>query len=137
MDISINYLAILACGVAHMILGALWYSPLLFGRVWLRLMDKSQEDIKAMNPPAALGYALNFVFALVMAYVLVHILHAFEAETLLAGLQGGFWSWLGFVILSGLGSVMFEGRRFGLFAIYTFYMLVSLLVMGSILTVWI
>ena len=35
MEITINYLAVLVCGVLHQVLGALWYSPLLFGRPWL------------------------------------------------------------------------------------------------------
>jgi hypothetical protein len=30
--VDVNYLAILACGILFMIVGALWYSPLLFGK---------------------------------------------------------------------------------------------------------
>ena len=42
-----NILAFLVCIVSNMILGALWYSPVLFGKVWLNLIGKKPEDIEA------------------------------------------------------------------------------------------
>jgi hypothetical protein len=136
MEITINYFAVLVCGVVHQVLGALWYSPLLFGRPWLKSMGKNEAEIKAQNPPSWIGYLVSFVAALIMAFVLAHVLEAFQATSVTAGLQGGFWVWLGFVIMGGLGSVLFEGRRFSLYALYNAYFLVSLLLMGTILTVW-
>ncbi len=89
-----------------------------------------------MGPPNWVGYLMSFLGALVMAFVLSHVLQAFQATTVSAGLQGGFWVWLGFVIMGGLGAVLFEGRRFSLYVIYNVYFLVSLLLMGIILTLW-
>jgi hypothetical protein len=136
VEITLNYLAVLVCGVVHQVLGALWYSPLLFGRPWLKAVGKTEEEIKAQGPPNWVGYLVSFAGALIMAFVLAHVLEAFQASSVTAGLQGGFWVWLGFVIMGGLGSVLFEGRRFSLFAMYNAYVLVSLLLMGVILTVW-
>ena len=136
METTINYLAVLVCGGVHQVLGALWYSPLLFGRPWLKAMGKNEEEIKAQKPPNWIGYLVSFAGALITAFVLAHVLEAFQATSVTAGLQGGFWVWLGFVIMGGLGSVLFEGRRFALYALYNAYFLVSLLLMGIILTVW-
>jgi hypothetical protein len=63
MEITINYLGILICGVLHQVLGALWYSPMLFGRPWLKAMGKSEEEVKAMGPPNWVGYLMSFLGA--------------------------------------------------------------------------
>lgn len=34
---DIHWLAVLAAATATMVLGALWYSPLLFGKLWVKL----------------------------------------------------------------------------------------------------
>jgi hypothetical protein len=44
LEIHINFAAILVCGVFFMVLGAFWYSPLLFGRIWRRSMGKTEAE---------------------------------------------------------------------------------------------
>ncbi|NBC66602.1 MAG: DUF1761 family protein, partial [Bacteroidetes bacterium] len=34
---SLNWLSIIAATVVYFILGALWYSPVLFGNIWMKL----------------------------------------------------------------------------------------------------
>ena len=53
-----------------------------------------------------------------------------------AGLQGGFWNWLGFVMPVTLGIVLWEGKSWKLFGINAGYYLVSLPIMGVILAMW-
>ena len=51
---GINYLAVLVCGILAMGLGALWYSPMLLGKMWLVAVDKSEEELKQeFNPVKA------------------------------------------------------------------------------------
>ena len=64
---DLNWIAILLCGVSSMILGALWYSPLLFGRVWQRGAGFSDADLAGGN--MALIYGFAFVLSLVAAAV--------------------------------------------------------------------
>ena len=64
---DLNWIAVLLCGVSSMILGALWYSPLLFGRVWQRGAGLSDADLAGGN--MALIYGLAFVLSLVAAAV--------------------------------------------------------------------
>ena len=40
-----NWPAILAATVAGMLLGALWYSPLLFGKAWMRALGKTEAEV--------------------------------------------------------------------------------------------
>ena len=37
---TINYIAVLVSAVIGMAIGALWYSPLLFGKIWMKLRDE-------------------------------------------------------------------------------------------------
>ena len=139
-DIHLNYLAIVAAMVANIVIGFLWYGP-LFGKSWMALAGLHKEKLdaakaKGMGPQ----YMLATVGSLVMSYVLAHSLVFANAylnvSGMSAGLQVGFWNWLGFVSPVTLGTGLWEGKPWRLWAINNGYYLVSLLVMGVILAVW-
>jgi len=135
---SPDLLAVLVAGLVPMVVGAVWYGP-LFGKKWLEMMGKTEEEIKAdFNPLKA--YGISFIMALVMGYVLAHVLQAWDDAYAMtgwaAGMQGAFWSWLGFVVTIGYQSMAWEGKKLGLFAMNMAYNLVVLLGMGTILGVW-
>ena len=146
MDVPINYLAILACGVVSMVLGFLWLGP-LFGKLWMSLsgmpadaMERAKND-PAMKRKMYQGYGIQFVASLVMAYVLAHMLTVIAAfdfgpSGLEAGISAGFWSWLGFVAPPTLGMVLWEGKPWKLWVLINAYWLILLLIMGSILAFW-
>ena len=139
-EVPVNYLAVLASGVASMILGYLWYGP-LFGKMWIALSGMSPDKIEAAKAKGmTTSYALMFVGSLVMAYILSHAL-VFAAsflgtEGVNAGLMTGFWNWLGFIAPVTLGSVLWEGKSWKLWLLNNAYYLVLLLIMGVILAVW-
>ena len=138
-DVVINIWAVLVAGVAYMVLGFLWYSPLLFGKQWMKMMgitQKHQEENK-QNMTKTMG--LSFLGSLVMAYVLAHVLSYTGAITVAQGMQGGFWVWLGFVATTGLNDFLFtvKPKPWSLYLINQGYLLVSLLVMGAVLAVWV
>jgi hypothetical protein len=60
----------------------------------------------------------------------------YHVEGVAAGLQSGFWIWLGFIATSQINSVIWDGRPVKLYLINVGYYLVSYLAMGSILAVW-
>jgi hypothetical protein len=142
MAIPINWLAILACGIASMIIGFLWYGP-LFGKTWAAMMsfDMSTPDkVRKMQRKATPGYIASFIAALVMAYVLAHDIYFgmdfLGTFTVGSGMQGAFWNWLGLVVPVTLGKVFWESKPWKLWAIDTAYWLVAILVMGAILSAW-
>jgi hypothetical protein len=132
--IDIHYAAVLAAAASNMVIGTLWYSKVLFGKQWMTLIGKTEEQIKKGNPAKAM--AGTAVAAFVMAYVMAHMVDFTRATTMSGGLQAGFWLWLGFVATVGTNSVFFEGKSWKLYALNMGYYLVSLLVMGAILAVW-
>lgn len=135
-EVDINLFAVLVAAIANMALGAFWYSPVLFAKRWIALMKVSEAEINEMKKGAPRAYALSFIGALVMSYVLAHIVDYAQATTIVGGVESGFWLWLGFVATTGSASVLFEGRPAGLYLINSGYYLVSLIVMGMILAAW-
>jgi hypothetical protein len=138
--VPINYWAVLVSAVAAMGLGYLWYGP-LFGKQWIALMGWSKAEMDAkMKSGVGPQYLLQAAGALVMAYVLAHsVIFAgsyLHQSGVVAGLEGGIWSWFGFVVPVSLGSVLWDGKPWKLWAINSGYFLVVLIIMGVILGWW-
>lgn len=137
VQVSINYLAVLAAAVASMIVGFLWYGP-LFGKMWIKLMNfdkKKMEEAKKKGMGKA--YALTFLTSLIMSYVLAHFVDYLGAKTITDGIILGFWVWIGFLATTQIGSVLWEGKPVKLYLINAMHYLVTLAVMGAILAVWV
>lgn len=70
--IELNLLGILAATIAGMLLGALWYSPILFGKAWLDCIGETPATYKQSPTPiigsiianllTAIGLGLLFAF---------------------------------------------------------------------------
>ena len=139
--VPINYWAVLVSAAVTMGLGYAWYGP-IFGKQWVALMGWSKADMEAkMKEGMGPKYLLQAAGALVMAFVLSHSLvfaSTFLHETgVSAGLQSGFWNWLGFIVPVSLGTVLWDGKPWKLWFINAGYYLVALLVMGVILALWV
>lgn len=119
-----------------MAIGALWYSPVLFGKTWMALMGFNEVMMAEKKKGMAKMYVLNFIGALVMAYVFVLFAYAWNVTDVSGALRLAFWTWLGFVATVMLGSILWEGKPIKLYVLNTVYYLVSLSVMGIIFAFW-
>jgi hypothetical protein len=105
------------------------------------------EDVERFkNDPVAKkkmtrSYMLMALGSLIMVFVLAHSL--VFASTYLsvsgipAGLDAGFWNWLGFVVPATMGGVLWENKSWKWFSIVAGYYLVALLLAGCILALWV
>lgn len=141
---EINYLAVLIAGIVAMIIGGLWYGP-LFGNAWMRgqgLDPNNKEQMENMKKSAGPAYFQMFIGALLMAFVFAHVLWAFDAalteklSAVSAGLQGGFYMWLGFILPVKYGDKLWNNKKFAYVAVDLGYYLVLLLVNGIVLSMW-
>lgn len=137
MEITINYLAVLVAAIAAMVIGGVWYSPLGFGKPWMRLMGYGDKVPEGSKRAMMRSYAFMFAGALVMAFVLAHFAFIWGARETLSAVQLGFWTWLGFVAPVQLGTVLWEGKPWMLFFLNTAYYLVTLIAMAVIVGLWI
>lgn len=134
MSPDLNYLAILASAIASFVIGFLWYSPQLFGNIWLKGMHFREDHTKGANMGLTMG--IGFLMTLLMVYVLAHYISYMDANTASQGAESAFWPWLGFMLPIMAGQVLWERKSFKVFAINASHYLVVLIVSGIILAVW-
>jgi uncharacterized protein DUF1761 len=129
---------VLFAAIASMVLGFVWYSPLLFARPWMVLMGYDPEDkakLEEMRKGAGKSYGISVVASLVSAFVLGKIIAVTTVNSALYGMKVGFAVWLGFVTTVQLTDMLFSRRPAKLYLINTGYQLVCYLAMGTILAV--
>ncbi len=137
--VGINPWAVLVSAIAAMVIGFLWYSPILFANPWMRLMGFDPSDkakIAEMQKGAGKIYGLAFVASLASAVVLAKIIAVTSIVSIPYGMKVGFAVWLGFVTTVQLTGALFGKQPTKLYAINTGYQLVCYLAMGAILAKW-
>ena len=135
-NVDVNYLAVFVSAIVSMILGSLWYSPLLFGNAWMKLSGAKKDMNKAKAKGMIGSYLAMFIGVLLTAFILAHFVQYVTASSFFEGMQAGVWLWLGFIAPVLLGSMLWEGKPFRYYLINVIYHLINLAVMGGILAVW-
>lgn len=69
----INHLAVLVCAVANLAVGAIWYSPMLFYKAWMKENNFTEETIKQKFNPGK-TYGLAFIISYIISYNLAFFL---------------------------------------------------------------
>jgi hypothetical protein len=134
---NVNILAVLVAAVVTFVLGAFWYSPVLFARQWMQAQGYTPERLEEMKKKgltrAYVGSALCY---LVMAYVVALLATYTNSTTLAQGLWLGFLAWLGFAAPIGLTANLFSEKPIAAWVIDAGYQLAYLVIMGALLSVW-
>jgi hypothetical protein len=133
---NVDLLGVFLCGIASMILGALWYSPMLFGKAWQRGVGLSDEKLAAGN--MSLIYGLAFLLSLAAAYAFGLLLA--HLRGLSHGADLGLWPSVGagaavgiFLVAASFGiNYLFERRSLGHWLINAGYHAVQFTLFGLI-----
>jgi hypothetical protein len=134
MDIStLNWLAIIVAALANFLVGGLWYSPLLFGKLWMKENNFTEEVLRKGNMPKIFG--LTFVFSFVMAFNLAMYLN--DAGTTASwGAIAGFLAGFGWVAMAIFVIGQFERKSTKYMLIHAGYVTISFILMGLIIGAW-
>jgi len=134
MDIStLNWFAVIVAALSNFLIGGLWYSPLLFGKVWMKENNFSDDDLKKGNMAKIFG--ITFLFSIVMAFNLGMFLH--DANTTTSwGAIAGFLAGFGWVAMSIFSIGQFERKSAKYMLIHGGYVTISFIVMGLIIGIW-
>lgn len=124
---------LLAAGIANLIIGFIWYHPSVFGTKWMRLANISPESMEAGKKKMPIIGFFAVLAAIVMAYVMAHFGIAWGVFDVIGAVELAFWLWVGFVVPTSLGVVLWEGKSVTLFFINAGYWLVSMIVAAVIL----
>ncbi|WP_308636326.1 DUF1761 domain-containing protein [Paenibacillus silvisoli] len=127
---DVNYWAVLVATIITMVLGFLWYSPVLFGNAWMKQVGLKKED---MSGGGAGTYVLTAFTAIAGAFLLALVLTlGGEDPTVSAGLAVGLIA--GLIVSAKIGmNYLFEGRSLQLFLITSGYHLVTFVLTGLII----
>src|SRR3954469_9198686 len=128
----LNIWAVVVAAVSTFLIGGLWYSPAVLGKIWMRENGFSEEDMKKGNMAKIFGLA--FVLGLIAAINLAMFLG--PTADVSSGAFYGFLAGFGWVATFVGTHYLFERKSFTLFLINAGYSIVALTVMGVILAAW-
>lgn len=129
---EVDLSAVLAASIVCMVIGSLWYSPILFGTSWMNLVGMTKDQCQ--NPTHA--FALCFVVVLVSTFVLALLLALLVPLGLEDGLLFGGLLWAGVAAPVHLAPVIWQGKDTKLFWIASSEHLFCILVSTAILMAW-
>jgi hypothetical protein len=124
----VSYVAVLIAAAAHIVLGYVWYMPMVFG--------KRYEAATGRTLPTGMPAPMTIVYMVVSA-----LLAAYGLGLLFGGIglvNGAVWGaliWLYFAAPVSAAAVVFEGRSWMWWVISAGYWLVGLAIMGAIVGV--
>ena len=125
---------VLVSAVILWILGAVWYSPVLFAKPWMALLGIKPDaaNRKSLVPGMISSLAGDFI----LAFALDHVVLWSNVGSWRGGAFIGVLVWLGFFAAPNYPQGIYENRPVKLFAINNGYWLVGLIVVGIVLAVW-
>ncbi|MEM7780939.1 MAG: DUF1761 domain-containing protein [Pseudomonadota bacterium] len=128
MEQQINFLGAFLAALSTFVLGALWYSPALFGKSWMRLSGLSEEAVASANKLKMIG--VSAVWSLLGAFAFAAFLgEAKFGPSIAAGVTAGlFWVSGAFAI-----NYAFEQKPFGLWLVNGGYHTIQFTLFGAII----
>ena len=124
----INFVPVMAAAVGQWILGALWYSPVLFGRM---ARSGVPENAKAADKRWALSMLLTFAANISVSVILLHVILLNGTYGIKGGAMFGFVVGLGLVAAPMLATYIWEKRPLRLFVVNAGYWILALTISSA------
>jgi Protein of unknown function (DUF1761) len=135
---EINWLAVVLGGLVYFVLGAVWYSPLLFSGPWQRSIGWDAERTPPEMKPAT--YLVPLLAYLVMASAVALLAEGLGSDTLAEGLVLGLVVGVGLSLAHTLVDATFDPNKphpWLWFAINGAYHALGLMIVAVIVSVWV
>lgn len=131
LNTHVNYFAVILAALAYYIFGMIWYSPQLFGKLWMKHEGIHPDECKCKG--MTIAFVGEAVLDLVMAFVLAALFGLLGVVQISEGIVIAFWVWLGFIATSHLSAVLWGKKTFSHYLIHAGFMLLGLILMAIIL----
>ena len=132
---DINYLAVIVSVIIPMVLGALWYGPMLFAKQWIAASGFTPEKMKNKNAVTR-GYVISIIGSIMFAMAMAITAQLMGLDGAADGIGLGALGLLGFVAPAFASAFAFEQRPIKLYMIYVGYQLVNFVLVGLVIVVW-
>jgi uncharacterized protein DUF1761 len=130
LSFAVNYVAVVVATVAALIVGFIWFMPMVFGSRWLAYLGRPGEQLRP-GPEFVLSIASAFVNAWTLAVLALNL----KAASAMDGVVVGVLVWLGFFVTVTTANTVIAKRPWGLWAIDVGHALVAQVAMAVIVTV--
>jgi hypothetical protein len=128
---DLNWLAVLVAALAYFVLGAIWYSNMMFGKAYRAALGITEQGTP--NPSLLI---INFVGWFISATALGLVGAAAGASTVIDGIVLGLVAGVGFVVVHQVVGGVFDPGRRALMGVNVPYTVPGFVIMGVILAVW-
>ena len=132
----INWISVLVATAAYFLLGALWYSKILFAPKWISYL---KIDVKDPNATKGMGLLFGGSFVLMFLQCLAIAILASKMEVVggwLSGLKIGAFTGGCFCAATIGVNYLYEKKPLGLFLINAGYAIVGNIIAGVIICYW-
>src|SRR4051812_48408947 len=113
MVFGISFWWVLLSVVVYFGIGAVWYSPVMFSKMWMEEIKRKKSEMTM----AATAMVATFLSMVVLVLVETYLVHATGTAGWLAGAHLGLLLWLGFTATTALVNSSFQGGSKKLYAI--------------------
>ena len=131
----INWIAVIVAAFAYFVLGALWYSKLLFAPKWIAYLKLDITDPNAKKGMGVMfggSFVLMFVQSLAIAILAAHL----DIGGWMGGVKLGALTGCCFCSATIGVNYLYEKKPIGLFLINAGYAIVGNIIAGVIICLW-
>ncbi len=133
---NVHWLSVVVSTLAAWVLGALWYAPPLFGKIWQKDLGFSDEYLKEGNMAKTFGLSMVMMFVMAFGMQLMMYGHGETSMGWKEGIHHGLYVGVFFVASSVAINYLYQRRSFRLWAVDALYQVIILAIMGAIQGVW-
>ena len=132
IPMKINYFAVVACVLMHMVLGGIWFSA-VFGNAWMEYNHIAPGSEMAGGP---MPYLYSIFMAIMMAFLVSWLSGRMNIRNALDGARAGFFIGFSTFLVGFATNYRYSGRPMKLALIDALYPVLSLTIMGAIIGGW-
>ncbi|WP_299273520.1 DUF1761 domain-containing protein [uncultured Psychroserpens sp.] len=132
-DIFINHWAVFVCALISILLGGIWYSPLLFYRAWIKEIKITNEEMKNTKflKVRIIGILLSYFMSYNIAFLLGSSSTNWQWGLMIGFLCGFGLIWPRLIIIS-----LNEKKTWNYILIHGGYTVIYFSIVGLILGAW-
>ena len=129
-NIKIKHWAIIVTGLLAFALSLIWYSPLLFGKIWKTLRSSSVSS----TPEWTMIFApLREIIA---GYILAYFIVRLSLKDWKSAVRLSFMLWVAFYVVSLAGAVLWDNMPWQLGAVHAGDWFMKMMFMALVLSYW-
>jgi hypothetical protein len=129
---ALNFISVIVATIIYFMLGAVWYSPIMFSKAWASMQQIDMNDKSRMPLMLSLTFVLNFIISIAVA-LLVSVTYI---NTFVGGAKLGFLIGCGIAATTMGINYLYGNRPFKLYVIDATYHVLGITLTGIVAAVW-